>query len=160
MTTPAAYRNLIEALCRHAGIADAAAVHRDGNLRMADVDFTLLPVAHPEGELLLVYADFGPLPAHDRVTALQRLLELNLLMYGGEGPGFSFNRESGHVLLMTQTRLAKATADTVLAVLRSTALFAQRWRADHFLVDPPASAAQGARGAGRDAMSRTPFSRR
>jgi hypothetical protein len=141
MTTPA-YRTLIHAVCRHAGILDATAVERDGNLRVDDVDFTLLPVAHPDGELVLVYCDFGMPPVRRREQALQRLLELNLLLYGGEGPGFSFSRESGHVLFMVQMRLAKATVDAVLTVLRSTALFAHRWRTDHFLDD--SSSASGA----------------
>jgi hypothetical protein len=156
MSSPA-YRALIDAFCRAAGLGDAGELHRTGNLRLGDVDFTLLPVAHPQGDLVLVYADFGPVPAHAREQALQRLLELNLLLYGGEGPGFSFNRESGHVLLMAQLRLGTASPEAVLGVVRSMALFAQRWRADHFLAEESAVPLAGAHAQQRP--GRTPFSR-
>lgn len=153
------HRDLIDALCRLAGIADAAAVHQHGNLRVSDVDFTLLPVAQAGGEMLLVYCDFGRPPAHEREKALQRVLELNLLLYGGEGPGFSFNRESGHVLLMAQLRLESASAEAVLTVVRSMALFAQRWRTDHFLGDEPGLAPGAAPVPARHSGIRTPFTR-
>jgi hypothetical protein len=149
------HHDLIEALCRLAGIADAAAVHRQGSLRVGDVEFTLLPVAQAGGEMLVAYCDFGPPPAREREKALQRLLELNLLLYGGEGPAFSFNRESGHVLLMAQLRLEQATAEAVLTVLRSMTLFAQRWRGDHFLADEPRAPVGGV--ARRGSGARTPF---
>jgi hypothetical protein len=129
------YRRLIEGVCRRGGIGDSKTVLERGHLAVNGIPFTLLHAEPAEPEFVLVYCDFGELPRHNRELALQRLLEVNLFLYGGAGPGFSFNKDSGHVLLMAQFRLPAATEESVLTALGSMAAYAEEWRKGHFLKD-------------------------
>ncbi|HEX6705259.1 MAG TPA: CesT family type III secretion system chaperone [Albitalea sp.] len=129
------YRTLIEGVCRKGGISDPEVVLERGHLAVNGISFTLLHAELADPDLVLIYCDFGELPRDRREQALQRLLEVNLYLYGGAGPGFSFNKDSGHVLLMAQVRLPGATVDSVLTALGALAAYAKEWREGHLLND-------------------------
>lgn len=147
------YCDLIEAVCRQSGIADWRPVAERGHLEVNGVPFTLVHTAGADDDRLLVYCDCGEPPGAGRERVQQRLLEVNLYLYGAGNPGFALNEETGHVLLMGQVLLPEATPRSLLATLGALTLCRERWRAGWFLGPEAGSVGARSQPAGRSPLA-------
>jgi hypothetical protein len=135
MTTET-YKRLIDEICQMAQIPNAQLMYQSADLRIDDVNFTLIEAGLGDEDGLALYCDFGPLPTHRREQVLERLMQLNLAMHGINTPVFSLNQETGHVLLARRIVLRQITALEVMDMLAVHAAQAKQWAQTHYLHDP------------------------
>lgn len=77
---------------------------------------------------------WGALPARGRDSALLALMDINFHMFAGaHSPAFSFNAQTGRVLLMGSVALERASAEGVLLLMKSFADLAKEWREHGFM---------------------------
>jgi Tir chaperone protein (CesT) family len=145
MTSGLLHRVLGE-FCREAGVAaaDAASIVDTGRLVVRDVDITVSEGRPGDPGGFFVQADFGPVPEHDALLALRRLLEINLHLAGADGPAFGIDARTGRVAMVA--RLAPSAFDmpTLAITLEQIAVFAAQWRETHFIEAGESAAAASA----------------
>ena len=130
------YRALIDQLCAQCDIKNPESLYDTAtNLHLNETNFSLYYGGSIDPFSVLVYADFGALPADYPNTVLLRLLETNMYMFGVNSPSFTYNPDNRHILLMFRVPLANATADSVLAILAGISDMAIAWRKDYYLLD-------------------------
>ena len=130
---PIAYERLITELCRNAGATDTRAILDSGSLTVDEVPFTLMPGGDGDAGGLYAYCDFGALPADDAAPAMQRLLEINLYLYGHGTPCFALNAATGHVLFVCRLDASTIDAARLAHVLQEMAGYARQWQRTRFL---------------------------
>lgn len=162
MTTTSPYRQLVDDLCKACGIADSAGMMENCILVIDDVVFTLMEGSFIDDDTLMLYCDFGEPPAELYALVLRRILESNFFMYGNNNaPDFSFNPDTGRLVLMSRMPLSAATADKLLYLMGEYADYATLWRRTYFLDETErnkqrlGSLAGNARPGSADAMRRT-----
>jgi hypothetical protein len=122
------YHELIDKICSDLGIEDPASLYENCNLRIGDVDFTLLQGSEEDEDGLYVYCDMGEVPEELTGQLLPRLMENNLYTYGETTPHFGFNIESGRVILMNRLRLSELTFEALSDLLGSLIDYVPQWR--------------------------------
>lgn len=76
---------------------------------------------------LFLHCKFGPLPDARCSDAMLALLQLNLIMYGGNSPAFAVDPER-NVLLCMEMKLEGLDAATLVQTLESLVMQAMGWR--------------------------------
>lgn len=76
---------------------------------------------------LFFHCRFGPLPDARCFDAMLALLQLNLIMYGGNSPAFAVDPER-NVLLCMELKLEELDAATLVQTLESLVVQAMGWR--------------------------------
>ncbi|CAM3057090.1 CesT family type III secretion system chaperone [Pseudomonas floridensis] len=127
------YKALINEICTLSLISSPERFYESANFKIDDVDFTLLHQDRDQGQAVLIYGDLGPLPERNRDRSLQALMDINFHMFSGaHSPAFSFNAQTGRVLLMGSVALQMANAEGVLLLMKSFAELAKEWREHGF----------------------------
>lgn len=130
------YCALIDQLCAKCDIPHPESLYETAtNLHLNETDFSLYYGGSIDPFSVLVYADFGALPADSTNAVLLRLLETNMYMFGINSPSFTYNPDSQHILLMFRVPLANAKAGSVLEILAGISDMAVAWRKDYYLLD-------------------------
>lgn len=133
-----AYRCLLDDLCQHANIIlpkDQEDFYYTANLKVDEVDFSLMPGSDDNANALLFFSDFGMMPLEFETTAMRRLLEANLVMMGVGRPNFGINFTTGHVLLSGAVPIAGMDGKKLLEMLHHYANQAKNWRENYFMLD-------------------------
>ncbi|MCF5467681.1 CesT family type III secretion system chaperone [Pseudomonas syringae] len=142
MTNNDQYHTLINEICALSLISAPERFYESANFKISDVDFTLQYQDRDEGRAVLIYGDMGALPARNRDTALLALMDINFHMFSGaHSPVFSWNAQTGRVLLMGSVSLERASAEGVLLLMRSFADLAKEWREHGFMGQANAASA-------------------
>lgn len=130
----ATYRALIDDICKQALIADSRSVYETADIGVNGTNFSISYGGEAAPDVMMIYGDFGELPARVREAVLLRLLESNLFMSGSnQNPSFGYNAETRHVVLVSTFHLQNATAYLVLQALSYFAAIAEEWRNGYFL---------------------------
>ncbi|BEV14264.1 CesT family type III secretion system chaperone [Herbaspirillum sp. DW155] len=132
------YRRLLDDLCQRVNISTSD--HREdfyyvADIKVDDVDFSLMPGSDDNAGALLFFSDFGLIPVEFETIAMRRLLEANLVMMGVGRPNFGINFSTGHVLLSGAVQIAGMDGEKLLAMLRHYASKANTWRQSYFMLD-------------------------
>jgi hypothetical protein len=99
-----------------------------------DVPFSLMRVDFVHADRVMLFVEFGKPPYERRDLVLQRLLETNLYMCCDEDtPTFTFNAETGNVVMTTRLSLSTLTPTSLLGLMRHLSDYVKSWRASHFL---------------------------
>ncbi|MCP1576610.1 hypothetical protein J2S30_004989 [Herbaspirillum rubrisubalbicans] len=132
------YRRLLDDLCQRANI-NASNYREDfyyvANIKVDDVDFSLMPGSDENAGALLFFGDFGIIPLEFEAIAMRRLLEANLVMMGVGRPNFGINFSTGHVLLSGAVQIAGMDGEKLLDMLHHYADKANTWRRSYFMLD-------------------------
>ncbi|KPX46162.1 ShcM [Pseudomonas syringae pv. helianthi] len=135
------YHTLINEICALSLISTPERFYESANFKISEVDFTLQYLDRDEGRAVLIYGDMGTLPTRNRDAALLALMDINFHMFSGaHSPVFSWNAQTGRVLLMGSVGLERASAEGVLLLMKSFAELAKEWR-DHAFMGPSATTA-------------------
>lgn len=128
------YSRLIEGIGREASVKDLKSLHDNCNLVVNDVTFSVMRVNFVHVDRVMLFVEFGRPPYERRDLVLQRLLETNLYMCCDEDtPTFSFNAETGSVVMTSRLSLSTLTPTSLLALMRHLSDYVKSWRASHFL---------------------------
>jgi hypothetical protein len=133
-----AYRRLLDDLCQHANLTDVEDrenFYYTADIKVNEIDFSLMPGGDDNAGALLFFCDFGPVPLEFEALAMRRLLEANLAMMGAGRPGFGINFTTEHVLLSGAVQIAGMNGEQLLEMLRHYASKALDWRENYFLLD-------------------------
>ncbi|KPY28556.1 ShcM [Pseudomonas syringae pv. philadelphi] len=134
MTNNDQYHTLINEICALSLISTPERFYESANFKISEVDFTLQFQDRDEGRAVLIYGDMGALPARGRESALLALMDINFHMFAGaHSPAFSFNAQTGRVLLMGSVALERASAEGVLLLMKSFSDLAKEWREHGFM---------------------------
>lgn len=133
------YQKMIDEICALADIPLSQLMYQSADLKIDDIDFTVIEAGIGAEDGMALYCDFGPLPTVGRETALERLLQINLVMHGINTPVFTLNQDNGHVLLARRIALTNMTALDVMNQLAEHAEHAKQWRQTYYLRDPKQS---------------------
>jgi hypothetical protein len=137
---------LIDDVCHVAKIPHAQSLYESADLDVDQIKFTLRDGSGNVDEAVAFYCQFGSLPPQvSRADALQRLLELNLAMFGVYTPVFSVNPESNHVLLMARIPMQDLSGEKLLNILAKYAAKAKEWRKTYYLTTEEKSQQQAGR---------------
>jgi hypothetical protein len=138
MENDTAYRSLLDDLCRHAhltSINDLKNFYITADIKVDEIDFSLMPGGENNAGALLFFCDFGPVPSEFEALAMRRLLEANLVMMGVGRPSFGINFVTGHVLLSGAVQIAGTNGEYLLELLRHYASKAREWRESYFMLE-------------------------
>lgn len=102
-------------------------------LAIADVSFLLCHASTTPADRAFLFCEFGPLPETRRVEALERLLEMNLILFRGNSPVFGRDPINGNILFCSEILFAAVSPEILLETLRHIATQAQLWRQTCFL---------------------------
>lgn len=128
------FRKFIDDICKLAKIPNSQTLHNAADLEIDQIKFTLHDGASKSEDAIAFFCDFGLLPPQvSRANALQRLLELNLAMFGVNTPTFSINGQSNHVLLMGRIPIRDVSAEKLLNILAEYAAKAKEWQKTYYL---------------------------
>ncbi|MCD5993893.1 CesT family type III secretion system chaperone [Pseudomonas sp. CDFA 602] len=141
------YKALINEICALSLISSPERFYESASFRISDIDFTLQYQDRDQGRAVLVYGDMGGLPERNRDQALLALMDINFHLFAGaHSPAFSWNAQTGRVLLMGSVGLERATAEGVLLLMRSFANLAKEWRDHGFVGSTKAGGANASNG--------------
>jgi hypothetical protein len=125
---------LLRELCKLAGIDDVQRVLDTRSVAHDGVVFSLMPEKTAFGEMVVIYCEYGAIPASLEAAAHRRLLEINLVLAREFLPiGFCVNPENLHVLLAMRLLVADTTAASLLETLKAVSVQARRWRESYYL---------------------------
>ena len=131
---PQHFCKLIDEICNIARIPNSRLLYEAADLEIDHVKFTLADGGDKTENCVTFYCDFGLLPPQIvRAGAMQRLLELNLSMYGINTPFFSINSEINHVLLIGRIPTAEMSPENLMNALAKHAAQAKEWRRNYYL---------------------------
>src|SRR5437868_449585 len=128
------YCRLIDELCKQFNITDVKPEYEICKLQFNDTDFILRHGGQIDPEGLYVFCDFGEPPAAQTELALQRLLAVNLFMYGDSTPNYGINSVTGHVTFMFRLPMPRVNLAVLLAMMAQTTVQMRAWRKT-FLLD-------------------------
>lgn len=96
------------------------------------VAFLLVHAPDDRPDRLSLICRFGTLPGHERVTILERLLQVNFLLAGSE-VHVAMDPMSEEVVLISCRQLIGVTAPSLITAMTMLSQLAQRWRQDFML---------------------------
>lgn len=129
------YKKLIDEICAIAKIPHSPAFYTTADLTVDGVNFTLIDASTALEDALALYCDFGAPPAKNRVSVLERLLQVNLVMHSVNTPFFAMNSETGHILLGHRIPIEQISALELMTLLTEYAAHAKEWRQTYYLVE-------------------------
>lgn len=135
------FDQLIRDFCAQVQIDDVASVIETGSVSVNDIAFSIFCSGDEEGEAadgVLVYCDFGPVPAGNETAVLRRLLEVNLFLTSAPlSCSFAINPESEHVILAFRSPIESTSVEALATSLQLCAAEAVSWREGYFLDGDP-----------------------
>lgn len=125
------FNTIIEGLCRLYNI-DHNRILQGESLDFGGVRIVLLHGEGPLSPLMMMYCDFGPVPAELETRVYRQLLESNLTTYTGQGETFCLTPD-GRVVFVNNYVLDTLTPEILAGYLALASIYAKRWREDYFL---------------------------
>jgi hypothetical protein len=123
------FQQLISEFCDLAG-ADPQKMIKGDAFEMQGVTFAVEYRPKANERVVLVYADFGAVPANNEAYAYYQLLRENHLSFAVKGASFTVSSATGNVVYAEHFDLAKTTAESFGDALLEIAVQAKRWRAE------------------------------
>lgn len=134
---------LIDEICKVVNIANSQSLYEAADLEIDQTKFTLRDGSSQSEDAVAFYCDFGLVPPKScRADALQRLLELNLVMFGLNTPVFSINGQNNHVLMMARIPMKDMSAEMLLNTLAKYSAKAKKWQKTYYLTTEEKSSKQ------------------
>lgn len=135
------FEKLITDFCYAAGLANPAAIMDGALFETGDVAFSLRYDEHAP-EAMLIYTDFGPMPAKKKKPIYSMLLEENFLNAIGSNGTHGMSAATKNIVYIEQVSVAEMTQEKLCKKFALLSEQAKEWRATHYLGGQPASAAR------------------
>ncbi len=140
---------LIREFCELLRLGDAESIARGSPLDVNGITCSLTKSRHDEANTVLLYCEFGVVPAGRETDIYQELLVQSYIGSPEGGVVFGFSPVARHVICMQTLSAGAITAQRLGDILHHMADKASEWRQTYFL--------KPAGGAGlREAMGATP----
>jgi hypothetical protein len=135
------YQNLISELCAAVDLANVDAILNSATF---EVDGIGVSLRYDKGspDIMLVYADFGPVPGKDNDAIYHKLLEQNFITAIGSTGSFSMAPSNKRIVYISALELDKTTVQALVAHLGRMSKLATEWRTTHYIGDEAAPAPQ------------------
>ncbi|WP_034303129.1 CesT family type III secretion system chaperone [Herbaspirillum sp. RV1423] len=133
------YRVLIDRLCASLNIPAPGTAYQVAHITLYGREFTLCYGGVLAPESLLLYCDFGAMPAGRRDLVPLRLLEINTYLFDERCAAFTYDAASHQVVLVCRLELDDAALRSTLDYFSA---LAQCWHQDYFLAADEASASK------------------
>lgn len=129
------YEQLIEAFCSAASFGATDRIIAGDPFEADGMTFALAYDSHAMPGKVLIYTDFGPMPAHDNKAIYYSLLEENFLGAMGKGGSFSLSSVTGNIVYIESFSIDEATPKTLYEKLARLSKEAKEWRVTHYIGD-------------------------
>lgn len=131
------YDDLVKDICSRFHIATPTdkELEEGFSLKVNQILFTLQHDAVFDEDGLLIFCEFSEYPTENVEAILRRLMQVNLFSYFRQGPKFSLNPDTGHVILFSRTSLAQVSSAILVLVLLNLSNCAHLWQKYSLLDD-------------------------
>ena len=135
------YSDLVTELCIRFHIDLPTDTLEDGfSLKVNQTLFTLQYDLEANNDELLIFCEFSEYPSENSRLALRRLMRVNTLSYLRNGPKFSLNPDTGHIILFSRALLSELSPDVLVLILLNLSNCARLWQKYALLEDEEVSA--------------------
>lgn len=148
---------LIRDFCALTHLSDPESIGKGAPLDVAGVTCSITLSRHDEANALVLYCEFGTVPADREAAIYQELLVQNFVGAPEGGVLFGFSPVAKHVICIQHLRAAEMTAQRLVDILNHLAEKASEWRRTYFL-KPAAGAMARPAGAGVASSTRAVLS--
>lgn len=137
---------LIREFCELLRLGDAESVSRGAPLDVNGVTCSITKARHDEANTVVLYCEFGSVPAGRESAIYQELLVQSFVGSPEGGVVFGFSPVAKHVICMQTLAASAFTAQRLGDILHHMAEKALEWRTTYFLKSDAAPARPGAAG--------------
>lgn len=128
-----ASEHLVREFCELMQLGDSESIARGAPLDVNGVTCSLTRSRHDESNTLLLYCEFGPVPAGRETAVYQELMVQSFVGSAEGGVVFGFSPVARHVICIQMLAAGSITARRLADVLHHMAEKALEWRQDYFL---------------------------
>lgn len=125
--------HLIRDFCALAGLADPEYVGRGAPLSVSGITCSIATSGYDEQHALVLYCDFGVVPAGNERAVYQELLAQTLTGAPMGGVLYGFSAVTKSILCIQHLRASDVSAQRLIDILHHLADKAIEWRRTHFL---------------------------
>ena len=129
------YEQLIREFCSAIGFEAADNIIAGSPFEANGVEFALTYDSYATQDKVLIYTDFGPMPAHDNKAIYYTLLEENFLYAMGRGGSFSLSTTTGNIVYIESLSLDDANPRILYESFDRLSKEAKEWRITHYIGD-------------------------
>lgn len=129
------YEQLIRDFCSAIGFEVADNIIAGSPFEANGVEFALTYDSYATQDKVLIYTDFGPMPAHDNKAIYYTLLEENFLHAMGRAGSFSLSSATGNIVYIESLSLDDANPKTLYENFDRLSKEAKEWRVTHYIGD-------------------------
>jgi hypothetical protein len=148
---------LIRDFCALARLSDPESIGKGAPLDVGGVACSITTSRHDEANTLVLYCDFGSVPADRESAIYQELLVQNFVGAPEGGVMFGFSPVAKHVIGVQHLRVGEITAQRLVDILNHLAEKAGEWQRTYFL-KPAAGARTQPEGLGVPSSARAVLS--
>lgn len=127
------YDRLIREFCNLTGLPDAKAIGTGSPIEVDGVTCSLTPNRQQPDDALVIYVEFGPVPAGRETEVYAELLSQNYLGSPDGGVTFGYSALTKRVICSQQLAAGGLTGQRLCDVLHHIASKAEEWRRTFFL---------------------------
>lgn len=131
---------LIDEFCKLSGLGDSKSIARGAPLDVGKITCSLTLSRHDEAHAIVVYCEFGSVPAGRETSIYQELLSQNFIGAPDGGVMFGFSPVSKNVICVQHLRAADTSAQRLVDILNHLSEKAVEWRRTYFMSQPDRSA--------------------
>lgn len=124
---------LIRDFCALARLEDPESIGRGAPLDVGGITCSIAISRHDEANALVVYCEFGAVPADREAAVYRELLAQNFIGTPDGGVMFGFSQLAKHVICTQHLRAPDITAQRLVDILNHLAEKATEWRRTFFL---------------------------
>jgi len=124
---------LIRDFCALTRLGDPESIGGGAPLDVNGVTCSVTKSRHDEANALVVYCEFGAMPADREAAISQELLVQNFVGAPDGGVMFGFSPVAKHVICIQHLRASAVTAQRLVDILSHLAEKATEWRRTYFL---------------------------
>ena len=124
---------LIRDFCALMRLGDPDSIARGAPLDVAGITCSITTSRHDEANALVLYCEFGVVPAGQENAIYQELLVQNFIGAPDGGVMFGFSPLAKHVICIQHLRASEITAQRLADILHHLAEKAGEWRRTFFL---------------------------
>ena len=128
-----ASERLIREFCELSRLADVESISRGAPLDVDGITCSITKSQHDEAKTIVLYCEFGAVPAGREAAVYQELLVQNFIGSPEGGVVFGFSPVARHVICMQTLSAADITARHLADILHHMADKAAEWRQNYFL---------------------------
>jgi hypothetical protein len=124
---------LIRDFCALTGLSDPESIARGSPLDVAGITCSITLSRHDEANALVLYCEFGAVPAGRENAICEELLVQNFVGAPEGGVTFGFSPVAKNVICVQHLRASDITAQRLVDILNHLAEKAVEWRRTYFL---------------------------